>query len=130
MIKLFVCGVLVLGLVPLSGADPASPAVRVEIDALLGKLQSSACEFNRNGAWHNASTAKTHLLQKLKYLEDRNAIQSTEQFIELGASRSSVSGKSYLVRCANAAAVESKSWLAIELKAIRSSTVKPISPNK
>ena len=98
-------------------ADPAPPAARAEIDALLARLE--ACEFNRNGAWHTAAAARSHLLMKLKYLEDRNAVQTAEQFISLAASASSVSGKPYLVRCGAMAPVESKAWLTVELKAVR-----------
>lgn len=100
-------------------ADPAPPAARAEINALLTKLQSSACEFNRNGAWYGADQARSHLQTKLNYLEDHNAVQTAEQFIALAASGSSVSGKPYLVRCGASAPVESKVWLTAELKALR-----------
>jgi hypothetical protein len=93
---------------------------------LLARLQSSACEFNRNGSWHSASEAKAHLLRKLKYLERRNPVHSTEQTIELGASTSSTTGEPYLVKCGNAAPVESRIWLANELKAMRSSVNAPM----
>lgn len=99
----------------------AQPPVRAEIDSLLDKLQSSACEFYRNGSWHTSSEAKSHLLRKLEYLEEKNAVQSTEQFIELGASNSSFSGKPYLVKCGNGTPIESRSWLSTELMAIRAS---------
>lgn len=108
-----------------SVATPTAPAVRAEIDRLLAKMQSSSCEFNRNGTWHSASEAKSHLLHKLEYLEDKNAVQSTEQFIELGASSSSSTGRPYLVRCGTAPAMESKVWLSSELKAIRSGGTRP-----
>ena len=100
-------------------ADPAPPAARAEINALLAKLQSSACEFNRNGAWYGADQARLHLQTKLNYLEDHNAVQTAEQFIALAASSSSVSGKPYLVRCGASAPVESRVWLTAELKALR-----------
>jgi hypothetical protein len=100
-------------------AAPAPAATRAEIDALLAKLQASACTFLRNGTWHDAQEAQAHLRRKLKYLEDRNAVQSTEQFIELAASGSSTSGKPYLVKCGGAAPVESRRWLSSELKVLR-----------
>lgn len=100
-------------------ADPAPPAARAEINALLTKLQTSACEFNRNGSWYGADKARSHLETKLNYLEDHNAVQTAEQFIDLGASGSSMSGKPYLVRCGAAAPVESRVWLTNELKALR-----------
>jgi hypothetical protein len=111
---------LALSLTPSSWAEPSAPAVRAEIDALLTRIQSAGCEFNRNGSWYTAVEAKAHLLRKLEYIEGRNAVQTTEQFIELGASTSSSSGRPYLVRCGNTAPVESKVWLSTELKAIRS----------
>ena len=99
-----------------AAADPAPPAARAEINALLAKLQASACDFNRNGTWYGADQARSHLQTKLNYLEDHNAVQTAEQFIELAATGSSMSGKPYLVRCGAAAApVESKAWLTIEL---------------
>ena len=101
----------------LAAAAP-SPA-RPEIDALLGRLQASGCSFNRNGSWHDAAEARTHLLRKLAYLEDRDLVQTSEQFIHRAATGSSMSGKPYLVRCGSAAPVESRVWLTNELKALR-----------
>ena len=101
-------------------AVPIPASQRAEIDALMAVLQTSACKFNRNDSWHSAAEAKTHLLRKLEYLEGKNAVQSTEQFIELGASKSSLSGRAYQVKCGNAAAIDSKSWLSTQLKLIRS----------
>lgn len=109
-----------------AAADPIAPPVRAEIDALLAVLEASACQFNRNGSWYNAHEARAHLLRKLEYLEQRNAVAGTEQFIELGASTSSFSGKPYLVKCANADPVASREWLSTQLKIIRS--VQPALP--
>jgi len=100
-------------------AAPVAPPARAEIDALLSALEKSGCEFNRNGSWYAAKEARTHLLRKLEYLEGRNAVHSTEQFIELAASTSSSSGKAYLVRCGKAAPVESRQWLKAQLAALR-----------
>lgn len=121
---------LALTLAPSLHAAPVSPAVRTEIDALLVRLQSSACTFNRNGTWHGAAEARLHLLRKLEYLERRNAVHSTEQFIGLGASGSSVSGRPYLVRCGNAAPIESRVWLTTELRSIRAAARPPPVPTQ
>jgi hypothetical protein len=102
-----------------ASAEPVAPAVRAEIDALLARLAASSCSFNRNGSWHDAAEAKAHLLEKLAYLERRRLVQTTEQFIERAASGSSVSRKPYLVKCGDAAAVESRIWLTAELQAMR-----------
>src|SRR5512144_799088 len=103
-----------------AGAAPLSPAVRTEIDGLLSKLETSGCEFNRNGTWYSAAEAKSHLLRKLKYLEDKGMVRSTEQFIELAATSSSMSGEPYLVRCGNGVPVQSRMWLLSQVQAMRS----------
>ena len=124
--RLLSATLLALLTTPALMAAPLPLSQRAEIDALMAKLQTSACEFNRNDSWHSAAEAKTHLLRKLDYLESKNAVQTTEQFIELGASQSSLSGRAYQVRCGSAAAVDSKSWLNAQLKFIRS-TARPVS---
>jgi hypothetical protein len=101
-------------------AASLSPAARTEIDALLSKLEASGCEFNRNGTLHTSTEAKSHLLQKLEYLERRNAGQTAEQFIELAASSSSATGQPYLVKCGSGAPVQSGAWLLSQLHSMRS----------
>jgi hypothetical protein len=95
--------------------------VRAEIDALLGKITASNCQFERNGSWHKAAGARAHLLRKLEYIEKRSeTITRTEQFIEVAASKSSFSGRPYRVKCGNGEPVESRVWLTRELKVLRS----------
>jgi hypothetical protein len=100
-------------------ATPPAPPVQKEIDALLGRLQSSGCRFNRNGSWYDAAEARDHLLQKLQYIEGHGTLGSTEQFIELAATKSSFSGKPYQVQCGAAPAVDSAAWLTQQLKQLR-----------
>ena len=119
-----------LGLVffcSVSAAAPLAGGVRAEIDTLLNRLQASGCQFNRNGTWYTGSEAKDHLSRKLEYIEGKASIGSTEQFIDLAASRSSSSGKAYLVKCGSQAPIESKLWLSNQLASIRGPTgkVKP-----
>ena len=100
-------------------AAPTSTPVRAEIDSLLYKLQSSGCEFNRTGSWYSGAEARDHLLRKLEYIEGRRTVQSTEQFIELAAAKSSSSGKAYQVKCGTEATVESQYWLSRQLAILR-----------
>ena len=104
-----------------SGAASLSPAARAEIDGLLSRLEASSCTFNRNGTWYPATEAKSHLLRKLKYLEDRGAVESAEQFIERVASSSSTTGQPYLVQCGSGAPVQSGTWLLSQLQGMRAS---------
>lgn len=120
MFKILPFAIAVFATVPLHAA-PLPPTARAEVDALLNRLQSSACRFNRNGSWHDAAAARVHLLRKLDYLQDKNMVASAEQFIERGASTSSSSSKPYLVQCGQGQAQPSGPWLLNELKAIRGS---------
>jgi hypothetical protein len=115
-IAIFVLSVLFASVID---AAPLAPPVRTEIDALLLRLQESRCQFNRNGFWYTAAEAKAHLLRKLEYLEGSGEVQSSEQFINLAASKSSFSGQAYRVKCGDAESVESALWLSGQLKAIR-----------
>ena len=87
----------------------------------MNRLESSGCQVDRNGTWYPAADARSHLMTKLSYLEDRGAVQTAEQFIERAASKSSVSGRPYLIRCGDAPPVESAVWLSAQLQAMRAS---------
>ena len=100
-------------------AAPLSPLARSEIDGVMSRLDVPGCAFNRNGIWYTGAEAKSHLLRKLQYLEERGAVQSAEQFIELAATSSSMSGQPYLVRCDNGAPVPSGTWLRTQLQKVR-----------
>jgi hypothetical protein len=99
-------------------AASTPPTVSAEIAGLLARLESSGCEFNRNGTWYNATEAKAHLLFKLGA---SGTLQSAEQFIERVASKSSMTGEPYLVRCEISAPVQSDVWLLARLKEVRAS---------
>jgi hypothetical protein len=96
-----------------------SPVAREEIDALLMRLKTSGCQFRRNGAWHSADEAQTHLQRKLDYLLKRGAVATAEQFIERAATQSSVTGQAYLVKCGSRPPVPSAEWLAFQLQVMR-----------
>jgi len=118
--RLTVAFALALALLMLPGARAAPPAsVQAEVAALLGYVEGSGCEFYRNGTWHDSSAAQVHLRDKYKYLAARNQINSTEDFIEKAAARSSFSGRAYEVRCSDRATITSSQWLREELARLR-----------
>lgn len=90
-----------------------------EIDHLLSYLQQSGCDFQRNGSWHSAQDARAHLQKKYQYLQDKQLAGTAEQFIERGASQSSLSGTPYQVRCAGQPVQDSGPWLSAELQRYR-----------
>ena len=106
-------------------AAPTAAPVRGEIDALLARLEASGCRFGRNDEWHAGADAKAHLLRKLDYIEKYGAITSTEQFIDVAATKSSVSGAPYTVQCGNAAPTPSRNWLTSQLEALRAARGMP-----
>lgn len=111
--------VLMVSMMTTATAGQAPPVVQAEITSLLSRLETSDCKFNRNGTWYSAAKAKAHMLVKLRYLENRTTLTSTEQFIELAATKSSVSGKPYLVQCGDTPAQASGAWLTMQLKSLR-----------
>lgn len=76
-----------------------TPQVTLEIKSLLDYVEHSECLFVRNGDEFTGPRARAHLEQKLNYLEGKNKVNSAEDFIELAATRSSMSGRAYEVRC-------------------------------
>lgn len=100
-------------------AEPSSAALQ-EIHQLLDVLGKSNCQFNRNGEWYAPTDAVKHLNKKFDVLVGKGKIGTTEDFIRLAASESSVSGEPYQVQCSGTAAVNSGPWLTDELAKIRS----------
>ena len=90
-----------------------------EIHQLFKALEASGCEFNRNGTWYNGQKASEHLHRKYDYLLKKGLVTSTESFIGLAASESSMSGRAYMVRCGKSAPVRSKAWFLGKLAELR-----------
>lgn len=114
------CLILTLGLTlaPMTRAEPPTN-VQVEVNCLLGYVEGSACEFYRNGVWRDAKAAQEHLRDKYMYLVARNRINTTEDFIEMVATKSSMSGQPYKVKCNGGAMVTSNQWLRDEVARFR-----------
>jgi hypothetical protein len=118
-IQLKIGSVLMLELlVPVAHAEPPT-TVQIEVNFLLGYVESSGCEFYRNGIWHDSKSAQVHLRDKYKYLVAKNLVNTTEDFIEKAATESSFSGQPYDVRCNGGTTVTSEQWLRDELARFR-----------
>jgi hypothetical protein len=109
---------LVRGTMPALAAEPP-PAVQAEVNFLLGAIGTSGCRFQRNGDWHSAHDAQQHLRDKYEYLVARDRIDTTEQFIERVATKSSFSGQFYLVDCVGEPTLTSRQWLHHKLAQLR-----------
>lgn len=103
---------LLLGLALLTVASAAPPVIaRTEINYLLGFIESSGCEFYRNGSWYDSKRARAHLRDKYEMLAATDQINTAEDFIEKAATKSGLSGRPYQVRCGGGEAVTSNQWL-------------------
>ena len=105
-------GSLVLVFTLGSPAHAAPPALAAdEIAYLFGYLARSGCEFERNGRWYDAAAAKAHLQRKYELPSGHSQIVTAEDFIERVASKSSLSGLAYEVRCNGSEARPLDGWL-------------------
>jgi len=101
-----------LGLAFLTVASAAPSAIaQTEINYLLGFVESSGCEFYRNGSWYDSKRAQAHLRDKYQILAAADQISTAEDFIEKAATKSGLSGRPYQVRCGGGEAVTSNQWL-------------------
>ena len=89
-----------------------------EIDFLLETVANSGCTFIRNGREHDADDARDHLQTKRR--RGKRYFDTTEEFIERLASKSSMSGKPYSIRCGDADAVPAGDWFMARLNERRS----------
>ena len=81
----------------------------------LGNCTDLPTHLCATGGEYPGPQARAHLEKKLNYLEGKNIVNSAEDFIDLVATKSSVSGRAYEVRCSEG--VEPASiWLKRELQ--------------
>jgi Family of unknown function (DUF5329) len=104
-----------LGLLPFTSM--AVPTTESEINHLLKFIQSSECQYERNGDKHSGEEAAEHIKKKYHYFKRK--IVTTEDFIRLSATKSAVTGNRYRVHCPGAAVQESNQWLFGELRKYR-----------
>jgi hypothetical protein len=90
---------------------------QAEVDYLLNTLETSDCQMIRNGKSHSGAEGAKHARRKYNYFRD--AISSTEEFIEYSASRSTMSGKPYRIECPGEEPVTSQDWLLARLSEYR-----------
>jgi hypothetical protein len=113
---------LILGLVGLLAAQAAPPATtQTEVRYLLGFVEGSGCEFYRNGSWFDSKKSRAHLQSKYDFLAASNQIGTAEDFIDKAATKSSMSGQPYAVRCQDGVIIHSAEWLREALACYRKS---------
>ena len=90
---------------------------RPEVQHLLDFLRGSECRMERNGKTHSSEDAYAHVKKKYDYFRDE--IGTSEEFIELSATKSTLSGRYYRVLCPGEPPVRTRDWLLEELERYR-----------
>ena len=93
------------------------PESQHEVQHLINFVSNSPCQIVRNGSAHDGPEAIKHIQKKYKYFKDE--IRTTEQFIKYSATKSTMSGSYYLVKCKGQSSVKTRDWLLQELKEYR-----------
>jgi hypothetical protein len=113
---------MAIALVLMASAHAApSPAAKAEIDYLLSSIASSDCRFYRNGTWYDAKSAAAHLRYKYEIMSAKDLIHDADDFIDKAATKSSLSGSEYAIKCEGVAQVSSRQWLTGLLASYRAS---------
>lgn len=96
-------------------ADDFSETAKIQY--LISSVETlQGATFIRNGREYDAGKASNHLRLKLKTLG--NKVKTAEDFINLCASKSSMTGESYLIRFADGSIMKSEQFFKDKLKAL------------
>lgn len=107
----------IIGAVLLLAGQAYAADMNREIDYLLQSVEQSGCLFIRNGKSHDSVAAAKHL--QMKRERGRRYYDSTEEFIDRLASKSSISGKPYLIDCPEQSPVKAAGWFLKKLEDFR-----------
>lgn len=95
----------------------AGESLEQTINFLLNHIATAHAIFIRNGSEHTPAEARAHVQAKYDHFKDR--IKTPEDFIELAATKSLLSGKPYLVRPEGGKEQPLSDWLRAALAAHR-----------
>jgi len=99
--------------VPVSAADRQTEDLDTTIQHLITYVRESDVTFERNISRHDSVEAAAHIEKKYQHFKDK--IDTPEQFIELCANASMVTGKQYLIINEQGDEIPSGDWLNAEL---------------
>jgi hypothetical protein len=106
-----------------AGTSAPQLSEAAKIQALIASVeQLPGAVFIRNGSEYDAAKAAAHLRRKLDYAGKR--VKTADQFIELLATGSSMTGKPYRIRFKDGHSVESAVYFREQLKRIESLPVR------
>ena len=105
------CIVFLLVILVVSQRSESEEGANQEINHLLQYIENSSCTFIRNGKAYNSAEARAHIQKKYDYFKVR--VKTTEDFVKYAATKSSMSGKPYKVRC-NGLEILCAEWLNVD----------------
>ena len=88
-----------------------------EIDFLISAVAESDCTFHRNGFDYSSKRAAKHL--QMKYSRGKQYLDTAEDFINVLATKSSITGKPYTITCEGDETEKVKDWLLKSLNDFR-----------
>jgi hypothetical protein len=100
-----------------SQSAESEECVNREINHLLQYIENAGCTFIRNNKAYEGAEARAHIQKKYDYFKAR--IKTTEDFIKYAATKSSMCGNPYKVRC-KGLEISCAEWLTFELERFRS----------
>jgi hypothetical protein len=121
MKTIFIMGVLTLmtvlpvavvgttGTKAMSTARKSTENVDETIRYLLDFVSKSDCTFIRNGVPHTGREAADHFISKYEHF--KNEIKTPEDFIQMSATKSMITGKPYLVKTTEGTVIPCAVWL-------------------
>ena len=114
MKNILVAAVVILALI--SGAVSAQETIeRKKIDFLISSVQNlEEAKFIRNGTEYTGKEAAEHLRMKLQKAGGR--VQTADDFIRHCASKSSISGKPYMIKTTDGNTMKSEEYFREKLK--------------
>jgi len=95
--------------------------LEAKVQELLAKIETSGCQFERNGSLHPGKEARSHLASKYENAKNSWFAPSkkdwtVELFIEKIASKSTISGDPYYVLCDGKPKITAKEWFSLQNK--------------
>ena len=108
--------IVMLFLTHMARAD-VPPESQHEVDYLIAFVSKTPCQIDRNWTLHSGPEALEHIQQKYDYFRDD--ISTTEEFIEYSASKSTMTGRDYLLKCKGQSSLKTRDWLLQELQTYR-----------
>ena len=123
-LRIYTCRTLALVLLvstvsSLAWADEHT--VAGEVNHLINAVSESGCDFVRNGKTHTADEAVGHLQMKAK--RGKRYYDTADEFIDRIASKSSWTGKPYMIQCADKPAATAADWFTNVLSKYRAHSV-------